>query len=109
MLIRLLSLHPNNTPLTIETAIADDDSDDNGSVHENAQHAPQTVCANGASDTGVNVWIVMDDMPAGRLGSMALSPGSHKAAWHHDACHAIGQDRNQTGGMANMEAYLSQQ
>jgi hypothetical protein len=85
----------------------DDDDDASISEQEDAPLAPQTVCANGASDTGVNVWIAMDDMPVNSLGSMALSPGSHKAAWRHDAYRAIGQDRSQTGGIANMEALVN--
>jgi ectoine hydroxylase-related dioxygenase (phytanoyl-CoA dioxygenase family) len=86
---------------TTTTEEDDDDEDDSSSEQDS-----RTACANGPSDTGVNVWIAMDDMPVGRLGSMALSPGSHKAAWRHDAYKAIGQDRNQTGGLKNMQALV---
>lgn len=42
-------------------------------------------------ETGINVWIALEDMPY--LGSMALAAGSHRAVWRHDAYQAIGQDR----------------
>ena len=46
----------------------------------------------GYDQHGINVWMALDDMPADYEGSMALSPGSHKAAWASDAYHAIGQE-----------------
>lgn len=44
--------------------------------------------------SGINVWIAMDDMPREYGGSMAVAPGSHKAAWRYDAYRAIGQNRS---------------
>lgn len=84
-----------------------DDDDDARSEHKDTQQEHQTVCANGASGRGVNVWIAMDDMPIATLGSMALSPGSHKAPWRHDAYRAIGQDRSIPGGFLDREEVVN--
>jgi hypothetical protein len=50
---------------------------------------------------GVNVWIALDDMPY--AGSMAVSPGSHRSAWRHDAYLALGQNRSEDGGLTREE------
>ena len=52
---------------------------------------------------GVNVWIAMHDMPAQYQGSMALSPGSHRAPWRFEAYEAIGQNRTFHGGFTKEE------
>ena len=53
---------------------------------------------------GINVWIAMEDMPAHYHGSMALSPGSHRAdEWRFDAYNAIGQNRTLDGGFTKEE------
>lgn len=52
----------------------------------------------GSEQEGINVWIAMEDMPRKFQGSMALSPGSHKAPWRHDAYAAIGLNLTFQGG-----------
>lgn len=48
----------------------------------------------GKDQTGINVWIALDDMPAEYGGSMLMSAGSHKVPWRHDAYLAIGQNHS---------------
>lgn len=60
----------------------------------------------GTDQDGVNVWIALDDMPAEFQGSMALSPGSHRAPWKYEAYEAMGQDRSKDGG-SSKDAILS--
>ncbi|KAL3922789.1 MAG: hypothetical protein SGILL_002012 [Bacillariaceae sp.] len=52
---------------------------------------------------GINAWIALDDMPREFQGSMALSPGSHKAEWRHDAYAAIGLNLTFQGGFTKEE------
>lgn len=52
-------------------------------------------------EAGINVWIALDDMPF--EGSMAVAPGSHRAAWRHDAYAALGQNRSRDGGQTKEE------
>ncbi len=52
----------------------------------------------GIDQDGVNVWIALDDMPSDFQGSMALSPGSHRAPWRYEAYEAMGQNRSNDGG-----------
>jgi hypothetical protein len=47
---------------------------------------------------GINAWVAMEDMPVAYQGSMALSPGSHRADWRFEAYESIGQDRSYHGG-----------
>lgn len=47
---------------------------------------------------GINVWIAMEDMPRQFQGSMALSPGSHRAEWRHEAYASIGLNLTFQGG-----------
>ena len=55
---------------------------------------PETyVSDNGGSPDGISAWIAVADMPAHLGGSMLVAPGSHTAAWRHEAYTAIGQDR----------------
>jgi len=58
---------------------------------------------------GINAWIAMEDMPAMYQGSMALSPGSHRADWRYDAYNAIGQDRSFHGGFTKEDMQLQAQ
>jgi len=57
----------------------------------------------------MNVWIALDDMPAQYRGSMAVAPGSHKAAWRHQAYLAIGQNRSEDGGRSKAEIIRKRQ
>jgi hypothetical protein len=52
---------------------------------------------------GINVWIAMEDMPSSYQGSMALSPGSHRADWRFEAYESIGQNRTSHGGFTKEE------
>lgn len=52
---------------------------------------------------GINVWIALHDMPESCQGSMALSPGSHKAEWRFEAYEGIGQNRTYHGGFTKEE------
>jgi hypothetical protein len=52
---------------------------------------------------GINVWIALEDMPQQYQGSMALSPGSHKAEWRHEAYDSIGLNLTFQGGFTREE------
>jgi hypothetical protein len=57
----------------------------------------------GGCKEGVNAWIALEDMPREFQGSMALSPGSHKAAWKTDAYASIGLNLTFQGGFTKEE------
>ena len=57
----------------------------------------------GGEKEGINVWIALEDMPQEYQGSMALSPGSHKAEWRYDAYAAIGLNLTFQGGFTKEE------
>jgi len=57
----------------------------------------------GKDQNGINAWVALDDMPAMYQGSMAVSPGSHKASWSPDAFLALGQNRSEDGGRTRKE------
>jgi Phytanoyl-CoA dioxygenase (PhyH) len=54
----------------------------------------------GSEQEGINVWIAMEDMPRTFQGSMALSPGSHRAEWRHEAYASIGLNLTFQGGFS---------
>jgi hypothetical protein len=57
----------------------------------------------GTEKEGVNVWIALEDMPREFQGSMALSPGSHKAEWRNKAYASIGINLTYQGGFTKDE------
>ncbi|KAL3925904.1 MAG: hypothetical protein SGILL_000081, partial [Bacillariaceae sp.] len=57
----------------------------------------------GSEKEGINVWIALEDMPREYQGSMALSPGSHKAEWRHEAYSSIGLNLTFQGGFTKEE------
>jgi hypothetical protein len=63
----------------------------------------------GKNQDGVNVWVALDDMPAVYHGSMAVSPGSHRADWRYEAYQALGQNRSGDGGQTKEEIVRSMQ
>jgi hypothetical protein len=54
--------------------------------------------ASGKDQSGINVWIALDDMPMKYGGSMVVSSGSHQAPWRLEAYQVIGQNRTKDGG-----------
>jgi Phytanoyl-CoA dioxygenase (PhyH) len=57
----------------------------------------------GSEKEGINAWIALQDMPRKYQGSMALSPGSHKAEWRKDAYNAVGLNLTFQGGFTKGE------
>jgi hypothetical protein len=57
----------------------------------------------GSEKEGINAWIALEDMPREFQGSMALSPGSHKAEWRYNAYAAIGLNLTFQGGFSKEE------
>jgi hypothetical protein len=59
--------------------------------------------ASGKDQSGINVWIALDDMPIEYGGSMVVSNGSHEVPWRFEAYQVIGQNRTEDGGSTKQQ------